>query len=257
MKSDIKVVTIGDNLQLSREQWKGRYVTISNFNGLLDEVLRYTWTCTAGDHPYIKCAKLDQYLHYFVLTVLYGKDKLDTMLQNNNIIEHLDNNGLNCAYENLHILSSDENKAKALTIDKRAKEFMYAPTFITDVYYSHQKKYFQMQLTYNRDVYDNIQGHPIETILLQYSTFNNLFSDWLVVSKCDAGNFDFSKFRCDKLLYKERPNLELKPEEKNNSIIERDGIYYLRLNPDGGSKAAWISKSSYVNLEGNDIKGKR
>ena len=250
MQQKIEVMTIGENLQLRREQWRGKHVTISNYDGLLDEVLKYTWTYTAGKHPYIRCARLNQSLHYFVLAFLYGKNKLDTMLQNRNIIEHLDNNGLNCTYENLHILSSDENTAKALTVDKRAKVHAYAPVFITDVYYSHKRKYFQMQLTYNEDVFLNIQTHqPVEQIVMIYETFNNLFSDWLVVSERCDGRFDFSKFRCDCLLHKDRPIIELKPEEKDATIIERDGTYYLRLNPNGGSKATWIEKTHYINFE--------
>ena len=56
------------------------------------------------------------------------------MLQSDNIIEHLDNNGLNCSYDNLHILSSDRNKAKAFSIDKEADKFRGIPLFITDVF---------------------------------------------------------------------------------------------------------------------------
>lgn len=250
MESDVKVSIVGDNLELSREQWREKRVMVSNYPGLLEEVLKYTWTCTAGSHPYIRCEILNHYLHYFVLAFLYGKDKLDTMLQSNTIIEHLDNNGLNCTYENLHILSSDENKAKALTIDKQKKDYTRAPVFITDVFYSHTRKYFQMQLTYNENVVWNMRtGRPIEQIIIQYGTFTDLFSDWLIVAKHHDGRFDFSKFRGNCMHYKDRPLIELKPEEKDAAIIERDGKHFARLNPHAGTKSAWIEKTPYINLE--------
>lgn len=109
----------GDRISLQREQWKNNYAYISNYPGLLDEVKKYTWTYSVGEHPYLNCRMLNISLHKFVLQFLYGKEKLDEMLEKSNIIEHLDNNGLNCTYENLHVLSSDLNKAKAFTIDKK------------------------------------------------------------------------------------------------------------------------------------------
>lgn len=99
----------GDTITLKREQLKGNVAYISNYPGLLDEVKKYTWTYTKGDHPYLNCSKLKISLHKFVLQILYGAEKLNEMFDKSNIIEHLDNNGLNCVYENLHILSSDMN----------------------------------------------------------------------------------------------------------------------------------------------------
>ncbi len=67
-------------------------------------------------------SKLQKYLHEFVLGFIYGAENIDKMQSEKNIIEHLDNDGLNCTYENLHILSADMNKAKAFSIDKKRKE---------------------------------------------------------------------------------------------------------------------------------------
>ena len=67
-------------------------------------------------------SKLNLYFHEFVLGFIYGAENIDRMQSEGNIIEHLDNDGLNCTYSNLHILSEDLNKAKAFTIDKKAAE---------------------------------------------------------------------------------------------------------------------------------------
>ena len=71
---------------------------------------KYTWTYTTGDHPYLRCTKIGLSLHEFVLGFIYGAENIDKMQAEGNIIEHLDNDGLNCTYENLHILSEDMNK---------------------------------------------------------------------------------------------------------------------------------------------------
>lgn len=119
MPKAMNVEIENDRIKLQREQWRGNCAYISNYPGLLEEVKKYTWTYTEGNHPYLNCSILKVSLHKFVLQFLYGTDKLDEMIGKENIIEHLDNNGLNCTYENLHILSDDKNKAKAFSIDKK------------------------------------------------------------------------------------------------------------------------------------------
>ncbi|EFP61423.1 hypothetical protein HMPREF0983_02125 [Erysipelotrichaceae bacterium 3_1_53] len=72
------------------------------------------------------------YFHEFVLGYIYGAKFIDEMQAKGNIIEHLDNDGMN-TFENMHILSEDLNKAKAFTIDKmtasRKKAFLYRLMF--------------------------------------------------------------------------------------------------------------------------------
>ena len=151
---------------------------------------KYTWTYTEGTHPYLNCSVLKVLLHKFVLQFLYGKDKLDEMLGKSNVIEHLDNNGLNCTYENLHVLSGDMNKTKAFSIDKRkvalqADETTDIPALITDVYYSHENRYFQLQVFFNKNiVLDASANKFVEEFILHYNDFDNLFIDWLYCFKC-------------------------------------------------------------------------
>lgn len=253
MKKDtMEANIIGNVIKLSRRQWENHKAYISNYPGLLNEVLKYTWTYTRGDHPYLQCSKLGVSLHKFVLSFLYGQDKLEQMLHCDHIIEHLDNDGLNCAYDNLHILSSDLNKAKAFTIDKQASRFLALPIFITDVYYSHNCQYYQMQIIFNRNIYfDSKEPHiPIEAFYLQYRDFQNLFIDWLyIIGYRKDGQFDIDKFHADKLFYKTRPQIPIAPEEADRLVIERDGKLYLTLCMDDPNKVTIMIKSAYVNLE--------
>ena len=151
MPKAMDIEILGDRIKLKREQWKGNDAYISNYPGLLEEVKKHTWTYTDNKHPYLSCSAISVSLHKFVLQFLYGKEKLDEMIGKSNIIEHLDNNGLNCVYENLHVLSEDWNKVKAFSIDKKnaaleAGEIVSIPALITDVYYSHKGNYFQLQV---------------------------------------------------------------------------------------------------------------
>ena len=246
-----KIERIGNMILLKRDQWKDHTATISDYPGLLDEVMKYTWTYYESDHPYLKCGKLNTSLHKFVLAFLYGADQLNHMLSNDNIIEHLDNDGLNCAYDNLHIISADYNKAKAFTIDKERALEPDIPSFITDVYYSHEKHYYQMQVFFNRDVfYNQSNGQPIEELLFQYNDFRSLYIDWVYIYGCrQQGDFDLSTFHMSRLYAKNRPIIYLTEDEQDHVFIQRDGQWFLRLNPDGGDKTTFLNKTVYQDLE--------
>ena len=246
-----KIERIGNMILLKRDQWKDHTATISDYPGLLDEVMKYTWTYYESDHPYLKCGKLNTSLHKFVLAFLYGADQLNHMLNNDNIIEHLDNDGLNCAYDNLHIISADYNKAKAFTIDKERALKPDIPSFITDVYYSHEKHYYQVQVFFNRDVfYNQSNGQPIEELFFQYNDFRSLYIDWVYIYGCrQQGAFDLSTFHMSRLYAKNRPIIYLTEDEQDHVFIQRDGQWFLRLNPDGGDKTTFLNKTVYQDLE--------
>lgn len=246
-----KIERIGNMILLKRDQWKDHTATISDYPGLLDEVMKYTWTYYESDHPYLKCGKLNTSLHKFVLAFLYGADQLNHMLNNDNIIEHLDNDGLNCAYDNLHIISADYNKAKAFTIDKERALEPDIPSFITDVYCSHEKHYYQMQVFFNRDVfYNQSNGQPIEELFFQYNDFRSLYIDWVYIYGCrQQGAFDLSTFHMSRLYAKNRPIIYLTEDEQDHVFIQRDGQWFLRLNPDGGDKTTFLNKTVYQDLE--------
>ena len=246
-----KIERIGNMILLKRDQWKDHTATISDYPGLLDEVMKYTWTYYESDHPYLKCGKLNTSLHKFVLAFLYGADQLNHMLNNDNIIDHLDNDGLNCAYDNLHIISADYNKAKAFTIDKERALEPDIPSFITDVYYSHEKHYYQMQVFFNRDVfYNQSNGQPIEELFFQYNDFRSLYIDWVYIYGCrQQGAFDLSTFHMSRLYAKNRPIIYLTEDEQDHVFIQRDGQWFLRLNPDGGDKTTFLNKTVYQDLE--------
>lgn len=253
----MKIQKNGEYIELSREQWKGHVAFVNDYPGLVDEILKYTWTCNGKEHPYLRSTKLNVSLHKFVLYFLYGQEPLERMLEKDNIIEHLDNNGLNCTYENLHVISSNLNKAKAFTIDKQKNEYQGIPSFITDVYFSHKEMYYQMQVTFNRDVYFgtiNDKWSAIEAFFFQYSNFKDLFIDWLYIYDCrEDGTFDINKFHQSKWSLKFRPQINITPEEQDNVFIERNGVRFIILNTDNIERLSFLSKSAYVNLESKKI----
>lgn len=248
----IRANKIGQIIELERNQWKGNKAKISDYPGLLEEVQKYTWTFSGDAHPYLRSSKLNMSLHKFVLCFAYGQEKVENMLAHDNIIEHLDNDGLNCTYDNLHIISSDFNKAKAFTIDKMEPSYSGIPHFVTGVYFSHLKRYYQMQVFMNDNLFYDLRDVrspiPIEEMFFLYDDFTNLYIDWLYVLGCrEKGLFEISKMHANRVLAKNRPIIEITDEERDHVIIERDGEFYLNLNT-SGERLAVLSKTSYKDL---------
>lgn len=258
MKNDIlKITKMGNSYELSREQWDGNKGYISDYPGLLEEIKKYTWTYRKGDHPYLGCSKLKISLHRFVLDFLYGRDRVSQMLERDCIIEHLDNDGLNCRYNNLHIVTSDENKTKAFSIDKKLAKQKIIPNFITDVFYDHDEKYYQLQITFNKDLFKlrernqiKAKAQYIEAFYCIYNEFTDLFLDWYYILPYQTnGRFDLNKFHANCLMAKKRPDIYLTKEEEQQAFIERDGKIYFPLRTEGESGISVIVKSGYVDLK--------
>ena len=256
MPKSMNIEIEGNQVRLQREQWSGNVAYISNYPGLLEEVKKYTWTYTSSGHPYLNCSKLNISLHKFVLQFLYGEEKLNEMLGKENIIEHLDNNGLNCTYENLHVLSEDMNKAKAFSIDKKSAALEASgpatiPALVTDVYYSHEMKYFQLQVFFNKNLVFNASTKRIvERVLFQYCDFDSLFIDWLYCLDCiKTEKFDVYKHHANRVYVTDAPHLVLREDENDAAFVKREGKYYLviRTNPEDGP-VAFMNHTSFIKM---------
>lgn len=232
---EMDVNILGEYIELKRDQWRGHSARITNDPELLEKVKKYTWTYNDGKHPYLRNGVLGMSLHEFVLSHVYGHEYVKNMIQAGNIIEHLDNDGLNCSYDNLHIISEDWNKTKAFSIDKKSKEIedvFEMRAYATDVYYCHKEKYFQLQVAMNDDIYINAKNNQAaEMFICIYNEFEDLYLDWLyLLNKIQTRKFDFTRFHAAKIYAQERPYITINPDERNNPVIIRDGVAYLNLD---------------------------
>lgn len=260
---DIKIEKIGDIYELSRPQWGDHRARISVYPGLLQKVCRHTWTYRRGEHPYLTTVmrgedgrKHSVSLHKFVLDHLYGTQRLTEMLNPGMIIEHLDNDGLNCTYTNLHILPEEYNKAKAFTIDKeQGKPLTEIPAFIVDPFNAYKKGYFQMQVTFNENLLARVSGEeiiPVESLYLIYKNFTDLYSDWIRIIKFKQAHlFNIGELRPDGLTVNVRPQFELTEEEKKGFICQRDGKLYLILHTgeDESGGRLFVTRTRYQDIE--------
>ena len=247
---------IGNVYELKRDQWKGNTAQITKDPELLEKVKQLTWTYSDTDHPYLNNSKTRTSLHKYVLCHIYGEDYVNKMLAAGNIIEHLDNDGLNCTYENLHIISETLNKTKAFSIDLLSKEtdtIRDIPPFITDVYYLHAKQQFQMQVFLNDAIYfSNRTGKAIAVFLCRYNQFEDLFIDWFYLLNSRASRFfDIGKFHACLIACMESTYFEVTPEEMSHPMIMREGKWYINLDAknEDGSPMIFMNHTSLIKFE--------
>lgn len=101
-------------ISISHPDWNfTAYATIRD--DYAEELQSVTWS-RHGDYLYNK--KLGGYLHIYIMKKWYGETQYNQMKADSYVVDHMDNDGYNCRIENLCFLLSDENTAKAMTVDK-------------------------------------------------------------------------------------------------------------------------------------------
>ena len=94
---------------------------------------------------------------------------------------------------------------------------------------------------FNKNLVFNTQNDNIvESFTFFYSDFERLFIDWLYCFECiKEERFDVYKNNADKIYVKEAPLIELREDEKDAVVINRDGQLYfvIRTDPDKGPLA--------------------
>lgn len=104
--------------------------------------------------------------------------------------------------------------------------------YATDVYYSHEEKYFQLQVAMNDDIYINTKNNQaVEMFMCIYAKFEDLYLDWLyLLNNLQTRRVDITKFHALKIYAQERPYITIRPDEVNNPVIMMNGVAYLNLD---------------------------
>lgn len=77
---------------------------------------------------------------------MYGDDTFETMKDEGDVINHMDNDGHNCCIDNLCFLIADENKAKGMTLDKMSADKSH---IALSMFKDFETQLFQMTIVFN------------------------------------------------------------------------------------------------------------
>lgn len=140
----------GDIITIKHPEWDF-LAHASIRDDYIDEIQSVTWSKN-GEYLYNK--KLG-YLHIYIMKKWYGEEKYLQMSRAGYVIDHMDNNGHNCCINNLFFLTSDENKAKGLTVDKMSKKRTH---MALSLYKDFETGYFQITIVFNYPAIAKIEG---------------------------------------------------------------------------------------------------
>lgn len=172
----------------------------------LEEIQSVTWS-KKGDYLYSN--KLKQYLHIYIMRKWYGDECYEKFKSEDYVVDHMDNNGYNCCINNLSFLTSDENKAKGMTVDKMSKEKAY---LALSLYKDFSTQLYQMTLFFNYPAQAKISNLNSPAVIeLAYLLYDREYE--LVLN--DAR----------KILYDYKRDYSFEPEKLNESDFQIEGSY--------------------------------
>lgn len=182
-------------------------------------------------------------LHKIVMEYWYGKDCHKKMIENGFVVDHIDNDGFNCLYENLEFLNRIKNwfyKGNYYDIE-RAKKI---PMAAVNIFKKKSGDKFQITIGFNMPFF-NPQGQTIGKAFLGYDTddYNLVLSDaLLLVESIGKGQINIRHLRCNRvksepLYYIKADEGSLRPGNVLNVngewlMIQGDGFQVIKVAPD-------------------------
>ncbi|MBZ9622943.1 HNH endonuclease [Clostridium sp. FP2] len=229
-KADQKVAIRGDKIEIIRSSYK-KIAFATYDKELFDKISSVTWTLTkdSGGKEYIVSKKYGS-LHRLVVAHFYGEDYVTEAYKQGYVIDHMDNNGYECTYENLVTIPRKENVAKGQTYDIERKESIRK--FAINITRDFNTKEFQISVIFNKhiDIVENDIVTPLSVIYFKYGTdYKTTFIDArsIINDLNSGGKLNLGHLRCDKYSYKKAEIVFASKEDIESGMYIKDGKMYI------------------------------
>jgi len=229
VKDDQKVTHDNNKITISRPSYKTlAFVTYDE--DLYRKISSVTWTVKRSESgkEYLTSSKYGL-LHQLVISYFYGEDVLKEAYKNQLVIDHLDNNGYECVYENLALIPRKENSAKGLTYDIERKEAMdkYAINITRDM----DTKEFQISVIFNKEANLNMNNEEIPLHILYFRYGNDFKTAFIdarsILNDLDSnGRVNLANLRYKDFDYKKTERIFATPEQIKAGFFIKDGEIY-------------------------------
>ena len=227
MPKETKFEISGKDLIIMRDDWRAR---TTYDESKCREIMRREWR--KDNNGYIVNSSVGL-LHRYVMKMWYGEDVLTHMAEQGYVVDHMNNDHVDCRISNLEFLKKSYNTAKgqAFDVDSREMKWNIAINIFKDfstgcyqitigcndlIYFfnsENEKAYINnIKLLYNCDY--SIVVNDAENILREYDT------EKTISLRC---------LRACKVRVEIAPIIELSEVEKAGCFVWRDGKPYLVL----------------------------
>jgi len=250
MPSKNKFEIFNDEIHISKEGWD-KIASTTFREDYFDELTSVTWTASRG---YLTNGK-HGLLHRYIMKKWYGEDMVQSMSEKGWIVDHINNEGLDCRISNLEFLATRHNVAKGQTLDVEAKAMKY--NIALNIFKDFSTGLYQITIFFNDDVYirESSMESPklLNALKLLYDCDYRLVindAESILLSYDLEKKINLSELKCIEMKKEFPIQIELSEEEKGNPMIIRDGKAYLVLNNNVSMDSVhfdkgWKPKSEY------------
>lgn len=218
-----------DILYITREGWDKVAITTYR-EDYMEELKNHAWSIKNG-YPYN--ATLGGGLHRYVMAKWYGKKMLEDMTREGYVVDHMNNNHMDCRISNLEFLKHNRNVAKGMYFDKESEAMRH--DIAVTIFKDFTTGCYQVTIGCNANIAINDSGgnvHYITAIKLLYNCHYSLVildAEQILTQYDEMQRFTLENMHyCDKRIIEAIP-MELTEDEKDGTFVVRDGKVYLIL----------------------------
>lgn len=231
----------GNTISINREGWDS--LALATYReDYYAELTRYTWSLNNG---YPTNATLGGGLHRYMMAKWYGKEILDDLTSRGYVVDHMNNNHMDCRISNLEFLKHNRNVAKGQYLDKESKQMEHR--IALSLFKDFSTGCYQITIGCNDTIVTKDakgQEHYINAIKLLYNCDYSIVildAEAILTEYEERNGFSLNGLRyCDKRII-EAPAIVLTEEEKTKPFVIRDGVTYLVL----GNGKSYLSSVHY------------
>ena len=234
-QSKNKFDIVNNEIHITRKEWP--FIGLTTYReDYYEELISKTWSLKpnngAKDKGYLFNNALGL-LHRYIAGKWYGEDVLKVMTEKGYVVDHMNNNHVDCRISNLEFLKKAYNTAKGQTfdIDSKVMEHRIAVNIFKDFYTG----CYQITIGCNDDIVGvtatGEKFHIVAIFLLYNSDYSIVINDAENILRIyeTEGRVDVSKTHACDVRIRKTIDIKLTDEEKNRAVVIRDGVPYLVL----------------------------
>lgn len=217
----------GDTVWITREEWPS--VAMATYReDYYEELSSHTWGLK-NDYP--NNDTLGGGLHRYMMAKWYTEEELRAFTEKGYVVDHMNNNHMDCRISNLKFLTHDRNVAKGQYLDKESKKMRHR--LAVSIFKDFTTGFYQMTIGCNDCIAINDEAgkpHYINSIQLLYDCNYALVildAEALLTQYAEEERFSLQHFRFKDIKVNEAPDIQLTEEEKEQAFVMREGKMYL------------------------------
>lgn len=216
----------GDTIYIMKDGWD--QIALATYReDYYKEISTHTWSLSKG---YPSNSTLGGGLHRYMMAKWYGDDVLRDLTEKGYVVDHMNNNHMDCRISNLEFLKHDRNVAKGQQLDKESAAMQYR--LAISLFKDFSTGCYQITIGCNDCIFSTDKDgkvHYINAIKLLYNCDYSLVvldAESILAEYEATDQFSTGCLHCCDQRVDEAIGIELTEEEKKQAFVVRDGILY-------------------------------